>query len=80
MGTTGALHGCGNRASHLLKPFWDGDYFAGQRVKRRHYRAGSALVLSRQVQLQSPVNAAKQDFCLQRRSLAVADCAGADAA
>ena len=80
MGTPDAIYRQGHSSDRFLKALWDGYFLTCLGIESRHYCAALALVLSRQVQLQSPVNAAKQDFCLQRRSLAVADCAGADAA
>src|SRR5215469_4769299 len=72
MGASGTVHGLGDRLDCCMKPFRNRRFFTRQRIKHRQYNAGLAFVFARQIQLETPVNATKQDFCLQRRSLAVA--------
>jgi hypothetical protein len=60
MGTADAIYRLGHSSDRFLKALWDGYFLTGHRIELRHYRAALALVLSRQVQLQSAVDTAKQ--------------------
>src|SRR5208337_3661265 len=67
METSVAMNRPGNRSHRLAKPLRYLDFLPGARIERRQNRA--SFVLSGQIQIQATVNATKQDFCLQRRSL-----------
>ena len=71
MDTAVAMNRRGYRAHHLAKPLRYPDFLPGARRERRQNRASFVLVLSGQIQIQATMNATKQNFCLQRRSLCI---------
>src|SRR5271169_2298398 len=71
METAVAMNRSGYRAHRLAKPLRYPDFLPGARIERRQNRASFVLVLPGQIQIQPSMNSAKQNSCLQWRSLAV---------
>jgi hypothetical protein len=46
MRTANAIHSLRDRTDRFLKPFWDCDFFTGEREKRRQYGTGVVFVFA----------------------------------